>query len=154
MVYGKIHADKLYRMGQINGENVAFEAGETKVLELTDEVESYVDNANALELLDTADTFEELTDGDASKGEDTQKESDTQGDEGDADSSDGEQETKGDDEQGYGERLRGVEGVGDSRADQIEEFASDEDELVDFLESGDTDSLPDQVVQNLKAEFL
>lgn len=151
MTYAKIHADKLYRMGQIDGQNVAFEAGETKVLKLTDEVESYVDNANALELLDTADTAEELTDGNASQGEDTQKESDKKGDEGDADSSDGEQET---DEQTYGERLRAVDGVGDARAEQIEEFAADEDEMVDFLKDGETDSLPTAVVDALKAEFL
>lgn len=154
MVYGKIHADKLYRMGQIDGENVAFEAGETKVLELTDEVQDYVDNAHALELLDTADTLEELTDGDASQGEAEKKESDTQGSEGDADSSDGEQETDESDGQTYGERLRDVEGVGDARAEQIEEFAADEDEMVDFLKEGETDSLPTAVVESLKAEFL
>ena len=133
-------------MGQINGENIKFEAGETRVLELTDEVEGYVDNANALELLDTADTVEELTGSDESQGETETQDADTEGDEGDADSSDG--------DTSYGERLRDVEGVGGSRAEQIEEFAADSDELVEYLENGDTDALPDQVVENLKAEFL
>lgn len=146
MTYAKIHATKLYRMGQINGENQKFEAGETKVLPLTDRVESLVDNANALELIDTADTFEELTDSNDSQGETEEKEVDKKGDEGDADNSDG--------EQSYGERLRSVEGVGDSRAEQIEEFAADEDEMVEYLNDGETDALPDKVVENLKAEFL
>jgi len=140
MTYAKIHATKLYRMGQINGENQKFEAGETKVLPLTDRVESLVDNANALELIDTADTFEELTDSNDSQGETEEKKTDKKGDEGDAES--------------YGERLRSVEGVGDSRAEQIEEFASDEDAMVEYLNDGETDALPDKVVENLKAEFL
>lgn len=147
--YAKIRASSLYRMGQIEGENVAFEEGEVKVLKLTDEVESYVDNAEALELLDTADAAEKLTDGDASQGEDTQREADTQGDEGHADSSDGDE-----DEQTYGERLRAVDGVGDSRAEQIEEAAGNEDELKELITSDDAESLPDKVVENLKAEFL
>lgn len=149
MVYAKIRADKLYRMGQINGNNVKFEAGDVKVLELTDEVESYADNAQALELLDTADTAEELVDSDASQGEDTQEETGQDGSEGDASGGDADK-----DDLGYGERLRSVEGVGDSRAETIEKMAADQDELEQIITSEDADALPDKVVENLKAEFL